>query len=152
MGNIFPPNKDIHEIYDLKGSTVGRSLDEEKSKNDRRAVFKDLNWLNRDKKLELGPFKRKSLIDQMEKDVLWLIKNNIMDYSLLVGCHNALVGNKENIRDNTLAVFEPMTETVSRQLTKRSSKASAIRKVIAESDPVQLGPSSSKLPEDAPEE
>ena len=27
MGNVFPPNKDIHETFDLKGSTVGRYID-----------------------------------------------------------------------------------------------------------------------------
>jgi 1-phosphatidylinositol-4-phosphate 5-kinase len=69
MGNIFPPNKDIHEIYDLKGSSVGRLFPEEKALNNPKAVLKDKNWINRGKKLNLGPEKRMLLIKQMERDV-----------------------------------------------------------------------------------
>ncbi|RKO84172.1 hypothetical protein BDK51DRAFT_46799, partial [Blyttiomyces helicus] len=69
MGNVFPPNKDIHEIYDLKGSTVGRELPEEEARDNPRAVMKDLNWLKREKTIELGPEKREVYISQMEKDV-----------------------------------------------------------------------------------
>ena len=68
MGNVFPPNKDIHEVYDLKGSIVGRSIPEEEAKNNPRAVMKDLNWLDRGRKLHLGPDKMKLFIEQMEKD------------------------------------------------------------------------------------
>lgn len=70
-----------------------------------------------------------------------------MDYSLLVGTHNMVRGNQENIRDTTLAVFEPAT-----QMQNRRANASEMRKAIAASDPVALGPSSSKLPEAFPEE
>jgi hypothetical protein len=43
MNNLFPPHKDIHETYDLKGSTVGRKYPEEKAALKPRAALEDLN-------------------------------------------------------------------------------------------------------------
>ncbi|KAJ3033614.1 Phosphatidylinositol-4-phosphate 5-kinase, partial [Rhizophlyctis rosea] len=103
MGNVFPANKDIHETYDLKGSLIGRELPEEEAKTNPRAVLKDLNWLKREKKIELGPEKRQILVEQMERDVEFLKSQMIMDYSLLIGVHDLVKGNKDNIRDQTLA-------------------------------------------------
>jgi 1-phosphatidylinositol-4-phosphate 5-kinase len=73
MGNVFPPNKDIHETYDLKGSLIGRAVSEEEASKNPRAVLKDLNWLEKHKKLMLGPVKRKQFVDMMEKDVKVLL-------------------------------------------------------------------------------
>ena len=105
MNNIFPPHRDIHETYDLKGSTVGREYPEDKAEKNPRAVLKDLNWINRRKTLELGPEKRAYLSVQLERDAEFLKKVNVMDYSLLVGIHNMRRGNKDNVRRNTLKVF-----------------------------------------------
>lgn len=69
MGNVLPPNKDIHETYDLKGSTLGRFLPEEEIKKNPYAVMKDLNWEKRGNKLQLGPQKRKLFITQLLRDV-----------------------------------------------------------------------------------
>lgn len=86
MSNVFPPNKDIHETYDLKvityiyiyelltnhyyqGSTLGRLLPEEEILKNPHAVMKDLNWEKRQRKLELGPQKRKMFIGQLVRDV-----------------------------------------------------------------------------------
>jgi 1-phosphatidylinositol-4-phosphate 5-kinase len=79
MGNVFPPNKDIHEIYDLKGSLVGRSIPDEEAKSNPRAVMKDLNWLSLQKKLSLGPEKRALLEKQMEADVKVCFVDIVLD-------------------------------------------------------------------------
>ena len=105
MNNLFPPHRDIHETYDLKGSTVGRLYPEEKAAKNPRAVMKDINWINRDKQLELGPEKRALLCEQLRRDSEWLKSVHVMDYSLLVGIHNMQRGNKDNVRRNTLKVF-----------------------------------------------
>ncbi|KAF9457591.1 hypothetical protein BDZ94DRAFT_1175187 [Collybia nuda] len=107
MNNIFPPHRDIHETYDLKGSTVGREYPEEKAQKNPRAVLKDLNWINREKTLELGPEKRALLTEQLRRDAEFLKEVNVMDYSLLVGIHNMQRGNRDNVRRNTLKVFSP---------------------------------------------
>ncbi|CAG8462520.1 11806_t:CDS:10 [Ambispora leptoticha] len=142
MNNIFPPHRDIHEIYDLKGSTVGREYTkaDEQSKG---AVLKDLNWTKRNRRLELGPVKRKLFVEQLEKDVELLKRLNIMDYSLLVGLHDMSRGNKDNIREGILTVFEPDTKKLERAPShhKRESKLSALRKAVVTTDPLNLGPS-----------
>lgn len=107
MNNLFPPHRDIHETYDLKGSTVGREYPEEKARQNPRAVLKDLNWINRGKMLELGPEKRALLTEQIRRDAEFLKTINVMDYSLLVGIHNMRRGNRDNVRKNTLKVFSP---------------------------------------------
>ncbi|KAJ3314143.1 Phosphatidylinositol-4-phosphate 5-kinase [Boothiomyces sp. JEL0838] len=153
MGNVFPPNKDIHEVYDLKGSTLGREISEEEAKNP-RAVMKDKNWMNRNRRLQLGPEKRALFEKQMQIDVKFLMLQGIMDYSLLVGIHDLVRGNQDHIRDQTLSVFEPNADTLSRRATapNRLSKAQIMRDSSVLSDIVQLGPSTSKLPDQVPTE
>src|SRR5882757_9806655 len=85
MNNLFPPHKDIHETYDLKGSTVGRLYpEEEAAKKQNKVTLKDLNWINRRKRLELGPEKRALLTEQLKRDSEFLKSVYVMDYSLLV--------------------------------------------------------------------
>ncbi|KAG8792070.1 Phosphatidylinositol-4-phosphate 5-kinase [Ceratobasidium sp. 428] len=107
MNNLFPAHLDIHETYDLKGSTVGREYDEAKARENPRAVLKDVNWINRHKRLEFGPEKRAFLSAQLERDKVFLQQVQVMDYSLLVGVHNVQRGNRDNLRKNTLKVFSP---------------------------------------------
>jgi len=56
MNNLFPAHRDIHENYDLKGSTVGRLLPESKLQDNPGAVMKDLNWIQRGRVLEVRNF------------------------------------------------------------------------------------------------
>ncbi|KAL0066913.1 Phosphatidylinositol-4-phosphate 5-kinase [Marasmius tenuissimus] len=126
MNNLFPPHKDIHETYDLKGSTVGREWidkhkDEEplteksesqsqtstKKKKKTSPVMKDLNWIKSGKAFELGPEKRALLTEQLRRDKELLKEMHVMDYSLLVGIHNMQRGNGDNVRRRTLKVFDP---------------------------------------------
>ncbi|KDN41903.1 hypothetical protein RSAG8_07120, partial [Rhizoctonia solani AG-8 WAC10335] len=107
MNNLFPAHLDIHETYDLKGSTVGREYDEAKARENPRAVLKDINWVHRHKQLEFGPEKRAFLQAQLERDKQFLQTVGVMDYSLLVGIHNVQRGNRDNLRRNTLKVFSP---------------------------------------------
>ncbi|KAJ3366759.1 Phosphatidylinositol-4-phosphate 5-kinase [Allomyces javanicus] len=89
MANVFPPHYDMHMTFDLKGSTVGREIPpDELERKGKRAVLKDLNWLNMDRKLMLGPDKAKQFATQLEQDVLFLMDRKIMDYSLLIGIHD----------------------------------------------------------------
>lgn len=105
MNNLFPPHRDIHETFDLKGSTVGRVYPEELAAQKPRAVLKDLNWINRGRSLDIGPEKRALMTEQLRRDSDFLKRIDVMDYSLLVGIHNMQRGNKDNVRRNTLKVF-----------------------------------------------
>ncbi|ORZ37334.1 hypothetical protein BCR44DRAFT_1459875 [Catenaria anguillulae PL171] len=96
MANVFPPNYDIHLTFDLKGSTIGREIsNEELARKGKKAVLKDLNWLKMNRKLMLGPEKAKLFCDQLERDMLFLMAKNIMDYSLLIGIHDLTKGNAD---------------------------------------------------------
>ncbi|KAJ7677358.1 hypothetical protein B0H17DRAFT_944968 [Mycena rosella] len=144
MNNLFPPHRDVHETFDLKGSTVGREYSEAKAATNPRAVLKDLNWINRGKMLELGPEKRALLTEQLRRDAELLRKIHVMDYSLLIGIHKMERGNRDNVRRNTLKVFSPdipLTRRVTTAAAKggTSSEAIAIRRAMRESDPKRLG-------------
>ena len=162
MNNLFPPHRDIHQTFDLKGSTVGRDFKEEDLEKNPRATLKDLNWLRRNHHFELGPYKRSLFIEQMKRDVALLQRLKIMDYSLLVGIHDLSRGNEENLRDKTLQVFQPGGEhdadpqpnSLSRTPSKMENarKARELRQIIKREKPVPMDKSTSKMPDEMLEE
>lgn len=112
MNNLFPPHRDIHETYDLKGSSYGREYPEEKAKTKKGATLKDINWIRRRRELELGPEKKALFAAQLASDVALLKKLRIMDYSLLIGLHDMRRGNSENLRQEKLQIVQPEAGTV----------------------------------------
>lgn len=112
MGNVFPAHKDIHETFDLKGSTRGRYITADEIDRRPLATLKDLNWLQKRRKLRLGPEKATLLMNQLKADCYFLAKMRIMDYSLLVGIHHLSRGNRENLRERSMKVLEPTTAPV----------------------------------------
>ena len=158
MNNLFPPHRDIHQTFDLKGSTIGRDFKEEDLEKNPRATLKDLNWIRRDLHLEFGPGKKNIFLKQMERDVALLKRLKIMDYSLLVGIHDVGKGNEENLRDKTLQVFQPggerNVEEGSSQLMRTSSRmetirqASELRRTLKKEKPIPMGMSQSKMPDE----
>jgi 1-phosphatidylinositol-4-phosphate 5-kinase len=158
MNNLFPPHRDIHRTFDLKGSTIGRDFKEDNLATNPRATLKDLNWLRRNQHLELGPSKKKMFIEQMQKDVKLLQRLHIMDYSLLIGIHDLEKGNEENLRDKTLKVFspggeeapEPQPNQLMRTPSKLESarKARELRQMVKTQKPVPMGQTLSKMPDE----
>ena len=162
MNNLFPPHRDIHQTFDLKGSTIGRDFKEEDLEHNPRATLKDLNWLRRNYHFEFGSQKKALFIEQMKRDVALLQKLKIMDYSLLVGIHDLSKGNEEKLRDKTLQVFQPggddEAEPQIKMLTRTPSKlenarqAKQLRQIIKREKPVPMDKSTSKMPEEMLEE
>ncbi|KAL5401435.1 hypothetical protein PMIN06_010912 [Paraphaeosphaeria minitans] len=158
MNNLFPPHRDIHRTFDLKGSTIGRDFKEEGLEANPRATLKDLNWLRRDQHLEFGPDKKKAFVEQMQRDVKLLQKLHIMDYSMLVGIHDREKGNEENLRDKTLQVFQPggeaaedaLPNTLTRTPSKLESarKAKELRQMIKTQKPVPMDQTATKMPDE----
>jgi len=90
MENLFRDTPlNIHEIYDLKGSTVNRHVTVKEG--DKSSVaLKDNNFHH---ELSLGPAARAVFLQQLEQDIRWMEYRNICDYSLLVGIHFRAEGN-----------------------------------------------------------
>ncbi|KAI5479210.1 1-phosphatidylinositol-4-phosphate 5-kinase [Pseudohyphozyma bogoriensis] len=149
MNNLLPPHRDIHEKYDLKGSSVGRLTPEEKAQNNPNAILKDLNWIQRGRELALGPEKKALFEEQVRRDTALMQRLGIMDYSLFAAVHNVDRGNTENLRDGHLSVFQPDPVKLRRRKATqvmRDEDVSALRKAIQRSDPKALS-ESNKLPE-----
>lgn len=157
MNNLFPPHRDIHQTFDLKGSTIGRDFKEEDLATNPRATLKDLNWLRRDLHLEFEARIRQIFLDQLKRDVALLQRLHIMDYSLLVGMHDLEKGNEENLRETTLKVFQPggereeddygpsmLTRTPSRLETAK--KARELRLTLKKEKPMPMGIGGAKMP------
>lgn len=143
MNNLFPPHRDIHRTFDLKGSSIGRELpvplptnEEEEaalaqgeSLQNAAMVFKDINWIKAKQTINLGPTKREQFLKQLQVDVELLKRLNIMDYSLLIGIHDLKKGNTEGLRDNLLSVFQPVDSN------NTSGKPDELRRVISATSP-----------------
>lgn len=163
MNNLFPPHRDIHETFDLKGSTVGRDYKEEDLERNPRGTLKDLNWLRRQKHLEMGLEKKRLFLEQLQKDVRLLQRLEIMDYSLLVGIHDIQRGNEENLRDKTLQVFNPGGDVAPEDFDPHSvlmrtpsklenaRKARELRQMIKAERPVPMGQTRNILPNELEE-
>ena len=157
MNNLFPPHRDIHQTFDLKGSTIGRDLKEDLLTNNPRATLKDLNWLRRDMHLEFDQRLRQIFIEQLQRDVALLQRLKIIDYSLLVGIHDLEKGNDDNVREKTLKVFQPGGERDEDDLPahlmrtpsrlESAKKARELRQTLKHQKPVPMGLSSAKMPE-----
>eukprot|EP01133_Synstelium_polycarpum_P016997 gene16997-20227_t len=74
----------LPEYYE--GSTVGRELSAEELKK-RNPTLKDLDFRRLGIKIHLGPDRKKLFMHQLAEDCKFLVKLNIMDYSLLIGMH-----------------------------------------------------------------
>lgn len=159
MNNLFPPHRDIHTTFDLKGSTVGRDYREDDLSKNPRATLKDLNWLRRQQQLALGIQKKQLFLEQLQRDVVLLKRLQIMDYSLLVGIHDVSRGNEENLRDKTLQVFNPGGEKSAEDDTQSAllrtpsklenvRKARELRQMIRQERPVPMGQALDKMPDE----
>ncbi|EEP75695.1 phosphatidylinositol-4-phosphate 5-kinase its3 [Uncinocarpus reesii 1704] len=158
MNNLFPPHRDIHQMFDLKGSTIGRDFREEDLVSNPRATLKDLNWLRRTRHLELGPMKRDIFLAQLRRDVALLQRLKIMDYSLLIGIHDAAKGNEEKLRDKTLQVFQPGGEGSEEQQAnvlmrtpsrlENARKARELREIIKREKPIPMEQTTARMPDE----
>lgn len=107
MNNLFPPHLDVHTIFDLKGSTFGR-LTNYNTKSSDKPILKDLNWLQEERSIQFGPLKKKFFLHQLKRDIEFLSRLNIMDYSLLFGIHDMelekdlIIKDEIDIRDNEI--------------------------------------------------
>lgn len=144
MGSVFDTKEQIHQIYDLKGSLVGREATQKERESG--GVLKDNDLLKDKKKLQLGS-KKAAFIEQITKDAMFLAKLNIMDYSLLVGIHNR--------RKEESVSLQPATSTARARMESHSRtpfrKAEDEMQEIAEESQTHSSPRDSEDRRQAPE-
>ncbi|XP_063808415.1 phosphatidylinositol 5-phosphate 4-kinase type-2 gamma isoform X2 [Pseudophryne corroboree] len=94
MRNMFSHRLTVHKKYDLKGSLVSREAsDKEKIKD--LPTLKDVDFLNLSQKVYVDEEQKKVFKDKLKRDVEFLVRLKIMDYSLLVGIHDVLRAEQE---------------------------------------------------------
>lgn len=103
MNNWFNTPFNPNELYDLKGSTVGRTTLEAK----KGSILKDLDIK---RKLYLPPYIKKKFLEQLESDSKFLSSHNVMDYSLLLGISyndddSDITLSTKNKKDSFISVF-----------------------------------------------
>ncbi|EKF32317.1 phosphatidylinositol-4-phosphate 5-kinase-like, putative [Trypanosoma cruzi marinkellei] len=95
MQNVFFTRYYIHRIYDVKGSTVGRST---KTETAPRTSYGALLLKDNDLPAQLiicGPLQRAHVLAQFRSDINFLYSLNIVDYSCLIGIRSRVFSRKE---------------------------------------------------------
>merc|ERR1711884_626104 len=93
---VFSDNLKIHTKYKLKGSTVDREASQKERAKD-SPLYKDNDFLQDGVKVTIGPEAKKMVMETMEADVAFLAKNQLMDYSLILGVHNRAQAEEEKL-------------------------------------------------------
>lgn len=102
MGNVFKSPLEVHMSYDLKGSTHGRSTDDNE---DFAVPRKDLDFNQSGLRVLVSQEMKENLLAQVEADCEFLRGFMINDYSFLLGIHN-LKGEVFMPDDNNPRIFE----------------------------------------------
>ena len=108
MKSVFDTSVAIHSRYDLKGSSLGRELDEESAEqglDETLLVFKDNDFKGSSVDIIVGA-DRQDIASRLTRDVRFLQSINVMDYSLLLGIHDrrryrTIHGNSSSNSDST---------------------------------------------------
>eukprot|EP00928_Gymnodinium_smaydae_P027904 TRINITY_DN21429_c0_g2_i2.p1 TRINITY_DN21429_c0_g2~~TRINITY_DN21429_c0_g2_i2.p1 ORF type:complete len:953 (+),score=194.01 TRINITY_DN21429_c0_g2_i2:102-2960(+) len=82
MTSVFDPLFDIHDIYDVKGSTFKRK------KKAKETIGKDEDFVAGNRRLHLSEADAAELCAAHEQDAVLLQAFGVMDYSLLIGIHD----------------------------------------------------------------
>ncbi|GMT28299.1 hypothetical protein PFISCL1PPCAC_19596 [Pristionchus fissidentatus] len=93
MNNLLPQSIEMHEKFDLKGSTYKRLADS-KERGKAHPTLKDLDFMEgHSEGFHLDRHAYDTLMMTLSRDCLVMQSFKIMDYSLLVGVHNMDAGN-----------------------------------------------------------
>lgn len=84
MNNLRPSGLSVHEVFDLKGSTVGRWASEQEKAQPGGCVLKDLDFKH---SLHVGPSDYELIREQLAADSAFLKRQGVIDYSLLCMLH-----------------------------------------------------------------
>lgn len=98
MRNVFSHRLTVHRKYDLKGSLVSREASF-KEKVKELPTFKDVDFRNNLEKIYLDEEEKEKLMDKLNRDIEFLVRRRIMDYSLLLGIHDVERAEREETEE-----------------------------------------------------
>ncbi|XP_041810768.1 phosphatidylinositol 5-phosphate 4-kinase type-2 gamma-like isoform X1 [Chelmon rostratus] len=87
MRNMFSHRLHVHRKYDLKGSLVSREASF-KEKVKELPTYKDVDFRNNMQKVYVSDEEKEKIMDKLSRDIEFLVRMRIMDYSLLLGIHD----------------------------------------------------------------
>ncbi|XP_077459080.1 phosphatidylinositol 5-phosphate 4-kinase type-2 gamma-like isoform X2 [Stigmatopora argus] len=87
MRNMFSHRLHVHWKYDLKGFLVSREATF-KEKVKELPTYKDIDFVNNMQKVYVCDEVKERLMDKLNRDIEFLVRMRIMDYSLLLGIHD----------------------------------------------------------------
>ncbi|KAF3860839.1 hypothetical protein F7725_001094 [Dissostichus mawsoni] len=87
MRNMFSHRLLVHRKYDLKGSLVAREASD-KERGKELPTFKDMDFRNNMQKVYVTDEQKEKFMEKLNRDVEFLVRLKIMDYSLLLGIHD----------------------------------------------------------------
>uniref|UniRef100_A0AAY4D818 Phosphatidylinositol 5-phosphate 4-kinase type-2 gamma n=1 Tax=Denticeps clupeoides TaxID=299321 RepID=A0AAY4D818_9TELE len=87
MRNMFSHRLIVHRKYDLKGSLVSREASC-KEKGKELPTYKDVDFRNNMQKVYVSDEEKEKIMEKLNRDVEFLVRLKIMDYSLLLGIHD----------------------------------------------------------------
>uniref|UniRef100_A0A3Q3F340 Phosphatidylinositol 5-phosphate 4-kinase type-2 gamma n=1 Tax=Labrus bergylta TaxID=56723 RepID=A0A3Q3F340_9LABR len=87
MRNMFSHRLLVHRKYDLKGSLVAREASD-KERGKELPTFKDMDFRNNMQKVYVTDEQKEKFMEKLNRDVEFLVKLKIMDYSLLLEVSN----------------------------------------------------------------
>ena len=139
MKSVFNTEKEIHKIWDLKGSTLGRRA----KRGD--GVHKDLDFVDEGRNICVSPETKEAIMDQIKNDADFLARMQIMDYSLLLGVHLCTRAELEGERRRNLLM---RTNTPMRREMLRKNAKSTFQQFIDGAKEI-LGVQSFEVPKSA---
>ncbi|XP_008305187.1 phosphatidylinositol 5-phosphate 4-kinase type-2 gamma-like [Stegastes partitus] len=87
MRNMFSHRLHVHRKYDLKGSLVSREASF-KEKVKELPTYKDVDFRNNMQKVYVSDEEKEKIMDKLNRDIEFLVRMRITDYSLLLGIHD----------------------------------------------------------------
>uniref|UniRef100_A0A7N6BFA4 Phosphatidylinositol 5-phosphate 4-kinase type-2 gamma n=1 Tax=Anabas testudineus TaxID=64144 RepID=A0A7N6BFA4_ANATE len=87
MRNMFSRKLHVHRKYDLKGSLVSREASF-KEKVKELPTYKDTDFRNNMQKVYVSDEEKEKIMEKLNRDIEFLVRMRIMDYSLLLGIHD----------------------------------------------------------------
>lgn len=99
MRNICSSSLTVHRKYDLKGSTVDREASE-KERGKEIPVLKDNDFIRDGVRIFFPDDQKQKFLEMLEADCAFLVKKNMMDYSLCVAIHDCEKAEQEAMECN----------------------------------------------------